>query len=103
MKRRTSSPWLFVLLMLGVVPAALAQGEAAGGSAPATLDVVAAARGVVGPPKGPARSGAASMLSGAATTTVNATNTMTRRRSRPAAASMGPGTIAPPDAGVESA
>jgi cytochrome c-type biogenesis protein CcmH len=54
--RRTSWPWLLVLL-LGVVPGARAQGQTA--SVPATLDVVAAARGVVGPPQGSPRSGAA--------------------------------------------
>lgn len=56
--RRPSSPWLLVLL-LGVVPGALAQDDAAAAAQPATLDVVAAARGVVGPPQGPARAGAA--------------------------------------------
>ena len=54
--RRTGGLMLVVLL-LGVVPA-LAQGEATGTTQPVVLDVVKAARGTVGPPRGPALSGA---------------------------------------------
>ena len=45
-----------VVLLLGVVPA-LAQGEPSGTTQPVVLDVVKAARGTVGPPRGPALSG----------------------------------------------
>jgi cytochrome c-type biogenesis protein CcmH len=58
MTRAAGGTWL-VLLLLGTIPGALAQGEPPAATAPVVLDVVKAARGVVGPPRGPALSGAA--------------------------------------------